>query len=255
MPTVFTPKVKGISNVLSRRSAFSLMLGSAGAQPLSDPLLWLGKPKIHDLQPFSLDIRSPKDCYVISLSVKNGATVAAGNTICQLDSDDEDRALEKLRATKALLDLEQMKLSPEVVLKQRRLLEIASSVAEAYLQLAYTKNREDRQWAMDVSMLPTTVVGDEQPLMGTIHQSSAAITKALAEVEKANLAVERFDFSAAQSASKFALISAQLPAEQQRIMTDKARLAIVSPINGTVSLNIANGSFLSKGTVMASVHS
>jgi multidrug resistance efflux pump len=255
MSTLFSSEKSGLSNLFSRRAIFGVLLGGAGAVPLARAIT----PNDGAAQAPPIDILSPKDCYVLSVGAKNGDTVAAGDQLCQLDTDAEDRSLAKLAAAKALLDLEQLNLGPEVILKQRRTLEIAASVAQTYLQLAYAKDFETKRFIADTSAASAmgggtnNVAAQNAQLLGTAHQSSAAITKALAEVEKADLALQNFAFSVGQSKDKYTLISGQLPAEEKRVMADKLRLTVLSPISGKLSLNVAVGCFVSKGTVIASV--
>lgn len=189
-----------------------------------------------------LELVSPKDAFVTDLFVRSGSIVKAGDKVCQLDTEAEDRAMERVALAQALLALEDAKLTDANVASRRKVLEIAKEVADAYERFASEKVAKEQ---MDFSLGLTLTI--------FITQASAAQAKAQAEVEKSMIALQRFDFAIQQLKQKQSLLEDQLKKEQARINAEKARLTIVAPVDGTISLLTAKDCFVKTGHAIAGI--
>ena len=184
-------------------------------------------------------ICSPKSGVIRHVFVANGSALQTGDAICNLDSDDEDRALDRLQALEDLYKIEARVLEPEIVEGRRRFLELNLETARAYVQFAKAK-------AMSAAIqLMFTPIDQLQT------QTAAALIKANAEETKALKQLELFDFSIKQAKERMALVKTQLDKERKFINSQHTRLQIKSPARGKIHLKIASGSFVELGHAIA----
>lgn len=255
-----SPKAELNSPMITRRGALTGLLASAA---LPSVVNGEGIEAAEDTSNTAdaFRISSPKDCYVLSVAVHSGDAVSSGQLICSLDSDEEDRALEKIDSATGLINLELANLDPFALVKQRRPLEIACTIAQSYLDLAYGKaelvrmNAEAAERGASLTgVSPINGVLEQYmrfQLDGGVIQARTAVTKAQAEVEKASLALERFDINAERSRKRYQILLDTLPLERKRIEADKSRLAVKSGLAGTIHLKVSTGSFVKKGAILA----
>ncbi len=234
-----------------------------------------------------LQLLSPKDAFVLSAPVSSGSLVKTGDTIFQLDTDNEDRSLEQIALALALLTLEDTSTDYGNVVKtpptpidiqegnrvgiapgnkytfpnahplglRSLLLETTMKTAQAYLDFA-----EDKQAAAKlqnqtggpglVAVFSPTMAA--QVKAGDTQNAAAAVTAA-AEVFRANIASARFQLAVAQLQKKQELVRSQLAKEHERITTAKARLRITAPVAGKITLATTAGCFVKLGHVLAEI--
>jgi len=189
-----------------------------------------------------LQVESPKDGIVEKIFPVDGAHVLEGETLFQLDTIEEDRALERIRLSAGLIGVEENYLSVAQVALRRRVFEIAVELTKAYVDFANRKLK----WDHDAVLTRTAA-----PIIE--WQSEAGVTKANKEYEKANLALESFDFNITQAKERTRLIKEELPREERHVQTKIAQSALTCPRTGTIALLIGKSSFVKKGHILCTI--
>jgi hypothetical protein len=196
---------------------------------------------LEDCQDTGVPVRCPKNGIISSISAKDGK-INEGALICQVAFDEESLAVERLKVSQALLEIDARALSAEHVQIRRRVVEIGGEITRAYVQYAqakYTKDKTENELGIASDLV--------------LLQSATALAKANAENEKAKIALENFDFNLQLMKERHELVKAQMPAEI-KFLTDKIKqLEIHSPKAGEIRLLVGIGSFVSTGQPIAEV--
>ena len=239
-------------HAFSRRGFLAAIVGSANATPLANASLFAGEKSSVPKAASGFKLMSPKDAFILSVSAAAGSQVKVGDVVCQLDTEDEDRALDRISLAQALLALEDIKLTAANVASRRQVLELANTTAQAYSTFAKFKYELDDTAVngLHFPIEPGDSPGDAE--IG-VQQDIAAMTKANSELTKTTLALQRFDFTIQQLKQKQTLLEAQLSKEKDRVTADKARMTIVAPVAGIISLNVAANCFVEKGSYLAEI--
>jgi hypothetical protein len=186
-------------------------------------------------------VESPKDGVVIRITQTFGK-VTLGSLICEIQPDDEDRALDRIDLANQLLNLEENLLDPQNVAVRRSILEQGAIAAERNLALAKTIHKVG--------------AGGEQ--LGAFPQHSSipseiAVVRAKAEHQKALASLELFDFNITQARMRLALYKQQLPKERSFVEKRIQRLRITAPADGILTILVGPDSFIKKGHPVATV--
>jgi multidrug resistance efflux pump len=225
-------------NTLSRRIFISAAVGSVGT--FGSVLSEADTP--NEPSDNRIYVLSPKDAFVTTTNVSHGASVSAGDPVCRLDYSDEDKRRDAVKAAQSMIDLEAEAFTDDQVAKRRKMLETSLSSAQATLDFA-TKKATKIEAMADMG-LKTKVESDQVALAKTIADC---------ELQKAQLALDRFDFSITQLKSKKDLIDSQLAIELTSINDDEFFDSVSSPSAGKVSLKVAPGVFVKKGDPIAEI--
>lgn len=183
-----------------------------------------------------------KDCFVLDVTVSDGASVRVGDLIAVLDSEDEDRVLDRISLANSFIDLQQKSISDPQVAIRRDILKSTADVARAYLDYANLKVR---------SLKDQVLVGEA--LNVDVQQGTAAVIRASAELDRATAAVTLFEFNIEQAKTKLALIQTELPKETAAANARKKRVSVHSPVDGRIKLLCYKGSFVKRGDMLAAV--
>ena len=249
----FKPGIKRRGLAYGALSFFSAAVGTLGERPQATAAqLALPITKV--------SIMTPKDCYVTELLVADGAKVSAGQSIAALDTDEEDRVIDRISLAAKLLSLQEDAISDHQITIRRNVFVSTVNVARLYLDYATDRYDTERAKIIDVpNLIPapgTAITPDtfgDQTFKLVLQQAAAVVMRAKAEVDRANSALELFDFNVAQARAKLALIKSQLPKEKTGIDDRKKRLSITAPVAGSIKFSCYRGAFLPKGTIMAEI--
>lgn len=189
-----------------------------------------------------MQILSPKDCYVLTVAVRGGATLAQGDLILELDSEQEDRTLERLALAQSFLDLQQQAMSDKQIEVRRRILHSTIDVSKNFL---------DNANVIAAAARNNYRAGQNQ-IYNFLSPQSAAF-RAEAEWKRAQAALDLFEFNVAQARQKLHLALEQIPKEKANVTAQKSRLQVRSPVSGKVELFCYSGSFAAKGAVLAEI--
>jgi hypothetical protein len=194
-----------------------------------------------ELKEAGMQVCCPKNGIISSISAKDGH-INETDLICQVAFDEETLAVERLKVSQSLLEIDARVLSAEQVQIRRRVVEIAGEITNAYVQYAQAKYDKDRT---------ENELGIASDLV--LLQSATALAKANAENEKARISLENFDFNLQLMKERHELVKAQMPVEI-RFLADKIKqLEIHSPKAGELRLLVGIGSFVSLGQPIAEV--
>jgi multidrug resistance efflux pump len=183
-----------------------------------------------------------KDCFVVDVPIADSSAVRIGEIIAVLDTEDEDRTLDRIALAGSFIDLQQESISDAQITIRRDILKSTADVANAYLNYANVK-------LDDVSARfrgGTEIYPD-------VQQATAAVARASAEVKRANAALSLFEFNVKQATAKLALIQAEIPKETAAVNARKGRVSVQSPVAGVIQLLCYKGAFVKKGDVLANV--
>src|SRR5690349_21204459 len=86
-----------------------------------------------------MEIRSPKNGYVVDISKHTGEKAVAGDELLSLGDDEEQLALQRLNTSKQMVEIGARMLDPKVLERQRRLVEINVDIAGKYQEYAKAK--------------------------------------------------------------------------------------------------------------------
>ena len=134
-------------------------------------------------------------------------------------------------------------VSQEQLQIQRRLLTIAVEITKSYLKCAEERYNYMRA-AHHIGM---------QPDEAQIFQAEAALAKAKAEREKADLALNTFEFNISQAVKRQDAVKAQIPKERTYLAAKIEQSKVVAPKAGKVTLLVSVGSFAEKGQEVARI--
>ncbi len=267
--------------MFSRRGFLSAIMGSTAVAgtPIAE-----GSP-ISSAQP--LQLLSPKDAFVLNTAVSSGSLVKAGDTIFQLDTDNEDRSLDQIALALALLALEDTSTDYGNVVPahptpfdvqagqhtgiapgdkftfptahplglRKLVLQTTMETAQAYLDFASDKqaaaNLQNQNGGGNFGAALSPTIAAQVKAGNT--QNAAAVATASAEVFKASIASARFQLAVAQLQKKQDLIRSQLAKEHDRIAAVKGRLTITAPIAGKITLATTTGCFVKLGHALAEI--
>jgi multidrug efflux pump subunit AcrA (membrane-fusion protein) len=196
-----------------------------------------------DIMARKIILAAPKNGAVSKLLKSDGALIKAGETVCELERDDETYTASKLTTFNELLALEEELLTDGNVKQQRELLKIALDIAQAY------KNYADQKLAW---MKAGEAIGNGLTLLD-VGQAAAALAKAIGEVRKAEINLDNFDFSVDQARKRLALLRRRIPDETQFLHAKIERLTIVSPVAGKLTYYVGVKSFIKLGDPIGEV--
>jgi len=188
-------------------------------------------------------IAAPKDCFVVEVFPKDNHPISFNDKIAILDSEDEDRGIERISLAMQFIALQEECIFDSPMNIRREILQSTLEVARAYLQ--YARLRIDDEYSH--------MAGGTSDGSFNLRQGMAAQIRAEAEVNRASSALDLFDFNVSQARQKLGLIKAAIPKEQAALTIKKNRLNLISPVTGRVSLHCYKGSFLKKGDVLAEI--
>jgi hypothetical protein len=202
------------------------------------------------VSPAKARIAAPRDCFVKDVIAVEGATLSQGDSIAVLDTEDEDKSMDRIALANQFIAIQEAALSESQIAIRRTILQSTINVANSYLD--YAKSRRD---AIQYESNHGLIGGDQAPFGNDIliRQCAAAVTRATAELDRAKSALDLFNFNVIQARQKLDLIKSVIPKEQSSIIAAKTRLTIVSPITGRVHLNCYKSAFLQKGVVIAEI--
>jgi multidrug resistance efflux pump len=189
----------------------------------------------------AFNVESPKDGVIASIYFSDGR-VKAGDIICEIEADDEQRAVDRINLAMQLLELEEHLLDPAQVKIRRSILEASEISAAKGQQLA--KQIYDYYYSGSQLGVSTTP---------EVASANINLTRAQAEHAKAVASLKLFDFNVSQAQKRLALYKQQIPTEQSFIKNKINRLKISAPIDGSLTLYFGLRSFIEKGHLLATI--
>jgi len=183
-----------------------------------------------------MDVHSPKDGFVVELKVKMGMKVAANDPLLTMDTDDEDRNIErvhKMERVRALMAAQYE--SPELEVT-RRIAQIAVEVAD---------NSIEGKKALFDSQSQNVLHG-----VGTaeFQVAEADYKNALLAKEKATNDLKKFEFAIARHNAINEVVKNFMEYEDQILQTKRKRFHVLAPTSGVVSaLLVGVNSFAARG--------
>ncbi|HEV3457555.1 MAG TPA: hypothetical protein VHG32_13410 [Thermoanaerobaculia bacterium] len=189
-----------------------------------------------------MDHQSPKDGFVITVLAADQAQVTRGTPILQMDTEDEDKELGRLRTMEAVRAL---------VASQYQGDELANTLALA--QNAVTlgeKTERETHTALQIAEVhvKSGTYKDIELISATYDHDKAQLT-----LEKARENLKKLNFAIDRQAKSNALVRAHLQDEEQRIMRRKELLTVKATVGGRLRLNLAPGVFVKLGDVLFSI--
>jgi multidrug efflux pump subunit AcrA (membrane-fusion protein) len=184
----------------------------------------------------AMDVHSPKDGFVVELKVKMGMKVAANDPLLTMDTDDEDRNIErvhKMERVRALMAAQYE--SPELEVT-RRIAQIAVEVAD---------NSIEGKKALFDSQSQNVLHG-----VGTaeFQVAEADYKNALLAKEKATNDLKKFEFAIARHNAINEVVKNFMEYEDQILQTKRKRFHVLAPTSGVVSaLLVGVNSFAARG--------
>jgi hypothetical protein len=188
-----------------------------------------------------LIIECPKDGVVSNVNWTS-AEIKRGTIICEIDPDDEDRAMDRIDLANQLLLLEANLLDPKNVAVRRGILGQGSAAAaknEELAKLAYDEINGKYQAGV-------AVVKDWAP-------AGISLARAKADHAKALASLKLFDFNIEQARKRLELYKRQIPKEQAFLAKRVQRLKITAPADGVVTFLVGPNSFVEKGHPVATL--
>jgi multidrug resistance efflux pump len=125
----------------------------------------------------SINICSPADGYVASLFVKHGQTVAVGDKLLQMDTEQDDLVLQKLATTESVNDIAARKYSGEQLQMQldaaQKAIDLAKQAFDDATKLATDwQTPRDLGIASDMDVLTPKVEADKANIQLQIAQTN-----------------------------------------------------------------------------------
>ena len=200
-----------------------------------------GSGKNVSQKPTIMMIECPKDGIVAKVNWTS-QEIKAGSVICEIDPDDEDRALDRIELANQLLLLEANLLDPKNVAVRRSILEQGVEAAATNEQLC-TVIYNDRADAKKLSLIDA----------GGLAPYQIALARAKAEHAKALASLTLFDFNIAQARKRLQLYTQQIPEEKAFVTKRLERLKISAPADGVITVLVGANAFVKKGHLVATL--
>jgi multidrug resistance efflux pump len=191
-----------------------------------------------------MDVASPKNGFVIKVSVDDGNTVKAGDELLEMDSDWEQTALERIRFQDAMRELNAARYTDEQLGLLRSIAKAAVDAAEAQLSLVERQSAEDNaRMRLDENADPALV-----KLAENARVAQATFDRDRAQTNQTQLEYAIGRIGKANDSAKV-LSATYVAAINKRI----ERLKIMAPVSGHVKLNVRQGSFAKLGSIMLEI--
>jgi multidrug resistance efflux pump len=183
-----------------------------------------------------LNVSAPKDAFIAAVLVANRAHVDAGTEVLTLDPLDEDLRIARIGALDNLRVVLAKRLSTEVVDVSRQLQQAGvDSTAALTTKLAELINATNN----------AEHFGQEPP--GTTEQIQMMMSQVSQQRDTGLLQLQLFDLQITEAKAINDLADRHLQKELAAAAARKARLHIVAPVSGRLSLQIATGRFVRHG--------
>jgi hypothetical protein len=186
----------------------------------------------------------PRDCFLITIVARTGTPVNKDDVVLQLDTEDEDRSIARIELAEQFIALQEAALSEDQINIRRQVLQDTADTADAYTKYANLMMKFN---------LNNSQVDSSTEQAHALQQAATTSIRANAELTRANSALDLFNFNTVQAKQKLTYVKEQLPRERADLLTRKARMTLKSPITGRITVRAYEGSFVSKGSVVAEI--
>jgi multidrug resistance efflux pump len=186
-----------------------------------------------------MDICCPKDGFVTKVLVMDGKQVLKNTLLLQIDSELEDRMMDRVATREATRAIRAAQFTGEQ-------LQLLKTIAQLGVDMS-TESLREIQRNYDLSSR-LAIAGsfpepNLRPMEHDLTMAKLALTRAQAQAKQLEYAATRH-----QQIDRFA--KALSDSEKQFILDKKKRLGIVAPSDGKLRLLVAEGSFAELGSVL-----
>jgi multidrug resistance efflux pump len=189
-----------------------------------------------------MKVRSPKSGFVMQLFVKDQEHVAVGSPLLQMDSDAEDRYTSHLEILDKMRELKASQyIGPEV--------EVTRSLAQVAVDTSAKRAKDESEvYGYYVQLAKQGVANIVQyaPAESTFEQARWEHTRAEGQQQRLEFSISRYiqlnDLAKKWNMDQRAFVALR-----------KARLKVLAPITGKVSVFVAEGSYAKYGNVIMEV--
>lgn len=189
-----------------------------------------------------IKVRSPVGSFIVQIFRAEGAKVAPGEKLFQLDSEDEEQEIERLMKMKQLAEESVKQLQGIATQKKREILDLSISVSDSY--------DEYLRFAMDAAR-DRAAVGEISSV--DVKQLEAEEVEAKAKATKARLMKALFDENVAHNLLVSQMTIAHADSEMSFARKKLEETTILSPVAGTITLRVGRGSYVKQGGVLATI--
>jgi pyruvate/2-oxoglutarate dehydrogenase complex dihydrolipoamide acyltransferase (E2) component len=172
-----------------------------------------------------MDVCSPKNGFVTEVFVSNGQHVEVGAPLLQMDTDAEDRALERLRITEQARQIRSAKYQGEE-------LELMRTIASLTVASAQASSDESSKLGLGVKALSTAAALNKNAYEKTLQHK-----KELEYSINRYLKIDRLGEEANRGYSEY-------------LAKRKSRMKLLAPVAGKVRLMVGQNSFAAVGTIL-----
>jgi multidrug resistance efflux pump len=181
----------------------------------------------------SLEIRSPRDGYVLQAN----PTAGMGEIVAELDPQVENDAIARIDLALLLVAEQQANFTGDALKWQMVPLDKNIEIAKEYARQA----KHDFEAAKILSGAPGIV------------EAHAILMRADAELAKCNAAANLFDFQVTQALKQLQQAQDALNKRRAALQSDLGQLKLTSPQAGPIQLRCYKGAFVQRGQVLATV--
>lgn len=199
-----------------------------------------------------VQLRSPRDGTVKNLAA--AGHVGLGDIVIEIDSTQEQEAINKLMLAQALVDDQQNLLSGSPLDAQRVPLTQDQIIANGYSSFATSL------WQEDVALVNYAILhrdkypDDEfRPLRQAAERSAAVAARAQAEVAKCKAALELFDYKVTATKAQLKRTKDALASQIGSLQSQQDGLKLRAPAQGNFVPHCYVGGYVKRGEIVAEI--